>query len=219
MISIRIATPLVAACLTLILGACSSDATAPQSGHASAVVKDNPNSTSPSARMARSATLAPSADYRATSQSISGSAISSFSGSMTSTMQVAFSVDGQSWIDLGSPVQSTLQLQNADDSTTLATQATVPVGTYAYVRLTLQGAGAQVTGSFAGIAYTDAQVSVGDGGQCVIEKQVRPFTITAGGNATVVFDVNSELWITAQSVQSQTAAAAEMEAAAMAGVE
>lgn len=219
MMTNRLASLLMAASAVAILGACSGDITSTQSGHMSAMVTDNPSSTSPTASMTPSSGFAPMADYRGTAQSVSGTSSSAFSGSMSSSMKVAISADGQSWIDICSPVQNTLQLQSTGDTTTLASRTSVPVGTYAYVRLTIDGANAQVTGSFGGIAYTDAQISVANGGQIVIEKQVQPFTITANTNATVIFDLNSELWITAQSVQSHAATAAEMAVEAGAAVE
>jgi hypothetical protein len=212
----RFVTPVVAAFAVLLFGACGSDATAPQSGHASAVVTDDPGG-APAARVVRTSDATPTADRSAMAQTIDGG--SAFSGSMTATMQVAISADGQSWVNLGAPVTSSVQLQTAGDSTTLVSQTTVPVGTYAYVRLVLQdGASAQVSGSLAGIAFTNADVSIGGGGQVVIEKHVSPFTISANTNATIVFDVNSEVWVTAESAQSHTATATELEAAATAAV-
>jgi hypothetical protein len=212
----RFVTPLVAACAVLLFGACGSDATAPQSGHASAVVTDDPGGAAPATRVVRSSDAAPTADRSATAQTVDGG--STFSGSMTATMQVAISADGQSWVNVGAPVTNSLQLQTAGDSTTIASQTSVPVGTYAYVRLVLQGTNAQVSGSLAGIAFTNAALSIGGGDQVVIEKHVSPFTVSASTDASIVFDVNSEVWVTAESAQSHTATAAELEAAATAVV-
>jgi len=181
----------LAVCLGLSTAACGDDdATAPGSvGRAQGFIRDHPDRTAPAVR------TAPAPFAAAT-----------FSGTMTSNTNLAVSVDGGTWIDLGSPNGITIRMQSAD-STTVHGEVDVPVGTYARVRLTLRNAQAKLLagGSVAGIALTsDLTLTVGGSdSQVVIEKQVQPFEIRAGSRTAIHFELNSEAWATAQNAQDR----------------
>lgn len=181
--------------------ACSGDSTtsAESSVRVSAVtVDDNPSSTS--------------------STSSGGSGSSTYNGTLTGTVQAQISTDGSTWVDLGSPTSTSIALQSTGNVTTLATNATVPVGTYAYARLvitpTVQLA---VDGTANGSTYNGTVASF-TSGQIVIEKQVQPVTVAAGSTIRVAWDLNSESWLNASSFQSQSSLAAAVQTAAYATI-
>lgn len=140
----------------------------------------------------------------------------SFSGSMRADARVQVSADGSTWVDLDSPRSVTLDLQSSGSTTTVHSTATVSTGTYTRVRLILDNADATVrSGSTIGSTTlsADVQVSIGSGGQVIIEKQVEPVTVSAESQTSVVFDLNSEIWMTEDNVQAQAVSESEIESA------
>lgn len=182
---------------TLVASACGDSPTEARAT-ASAVAYDNPSSTS--------------------SASSGGSGSGTYGGTLSGMAEVAISTNGQTWVSLGAPASFNLQLQSTGNGAILKTTVSIPVGSYAHVRLTLSGASASVSGIVGGTTYGNAHVAIG-GGTVVIEKQVQPITVTESSVVRVLFDVNSELFITSQAVQSGTAAAAAVQAAVYATIE
>lgn len=191
----------VAALAAAALGvaACSDSTSVQSSARVSAVTaNDNPSSTS--------------------STGSGGSGNNGYTGTLSGTVQAQISADGQTWVDLGSPAATSIALQSTGSVTTLSTNASVPVGTYAYARLVFSpGVQAQVSGTVGGTSYSGRVVTFGSG-QVIIQKQVQPVTVTAGSTLTVAWDLNSESWLTASSLQSQTTTAAAVQAAAFAAI-
>lgn len=181
--------------------ACSSDSTTSLSSSAkvSAVtVDDNPSSTS--------------------STSSGGSGSGTYTGTLTGTVQAQISTDGSTWVDLGSPSSAAIALQSTGNVTTVASNVTVPVGTYAYARLVITpNVQLAVNGTANGSTYNGTVASY-TSGQIVIEKQVQPVTVSAGSTVSVAWDLNSESWLNSSSVQSQTALATAVQAAAYATI-
>lgn len=188
--------------LFFVIAACSDDdgptGVSAQATVATAVATDNPSSTS--------------------SAGSGGSGSSTYSGTLTGTVETQISVDGQSWVSLGQPRAVSLSLQSTTNSAQLAANATVPAGAYAYVRLVFNsGAQAQVTGTIGGATASGTVIALGSG-QVVIQKKIQPVTISAGATVRVVWDLNSELWVTSSTIQSRTAGSAAIQAAAYAAI-
>lgn len=134
-------------------------------------------------------------------------------GSFEANARVEVSVDGETWIDLGSMESVSVALQTGEDAVIHA-DASLPAETFARVRLVLENARANVlAGSTIGtdLLDVDVEIAVAGGGEVVIEKTVT-LDVSAGSQATVVFDLNSESWLDEGNVQSRTATAAELEA-------
>lgn len=184
-----------------MLAACDSDSTTGVGNTATVTataISDNPSSTS--------------------SSGSGGTNSSTYSGSLTGNAQVQISTDGQAWVSLGQPQQVSIALASTTNATTIAANASVPVGAYAHVRLVFtSGAQASLSGTIGGSNVNGTIVSLGSG-QVVIEKQIQPVTLGAGTNARVVWDLNSETWLTPSVVQSRAAAAAAVQAAAWAAI-
>jgi len=188
--------------LLLVIAACSDDGeptgVSAQATVATAVVTDNPSSTS--------------------SNGSGGSGSSTYSGTLTGTVETQISVDGQSWVSLGPPRAVSLALQSTNNSAQLAANATISAGTYAHVRLVFNsGVQAQLSGTVGGTTASGTVIAIGSG-QVVIQKQIQPVTVRAGTTVSVVWDLNSELWLTSSTMQSRTAASAAIQAAAYAAI-
>jgi hypothetical protein len=189
------------------LAACSDDGTGPGgngdgNGYARAVITDDPDVTSQH-------TTAPTLSF-------SRAGVAAFTGEFSGTAQIAISADGSTWIDLGSPAQVTVDAQSAGDETVVHGEATVPAGTYTMIRVTFEGVNIQLdAGSTIGGLTLTAGASVvvgGADGEVVIEKQVSGFTVSADASTRteVVFDLNSEAWVTESAVTGGVVSDAEV---------
>lgn len=144
-----------------------------------------------------------------------GASAPAFSGTLATNANVSVSVDGQSWVDLGSPNGITIQLQSRNDSTNVHGEVDIPAGTYRHVRLTLRES--QVTvkeGSSVGGTTLSADVNLtigGAGAEVEIRKEVPSFT--ASDLTVISFDLNSRTWLTTQTLQSGVVAAAQVQQA------
>lgn len=200
MIAIRLLSIAAAATAFSAMTACSDSTTGvgTTSEVSAATVADNPSSTS--------------------NPSTGGTNPSTYQGTLTGTAQVQISTDGHAWVAVGQPRDVSVALASTANVTTLSAGASVPVGAYAYVRLVFSsGAQASVSGQVGGTSANGTVVSLGSG-QVVIQKQIQPVTLRAGTNARVVWDLNSELWLTPAAMQSRTAAATAVQAAAWAAI-
>lgn len=144
-----------------------------------------------------------------------------YSGRLSSSATVEISANGAAWVELGSPTAVMVTLQSHAEETTVNTRASVPVGTYNLVRLTLSGAEAEIEagGVIGGITLASA-VGIrvgGSDGEVVIEKEVEPFTVKADTHVRILFDLNSEGWVTEESAEDQMAEDEEVRGSARAG--
>lgn len=188
-----------------VVPACSDDATGPD-GEAtmSVVATDDPSSQS--ASMTKDVVLA---------GFLAQQSGASYSGQFTANAQVQVSTDGSTYVDVGPPQQVTVQLQSSDGSATIHTDAALEAQSYSRVRLVLEGAQASLdAGSEVGTTVLDAALSldVGGGSQVVIERQAS-VDVGADSETTLVFDVNSEAWVTEENAQAEAVAASEVESA------
>jgi len=205
---IRAGATLLAAALLGTSG-CSNEPSgpAPGMGFARARVMDDPSSTDPSV----------TAPFLLSRTGTTGAA--AFTGSFEGDVSVAVSLDGSTWVDLGSPADVSITAQ-AGAGTDVHGEVQVPVGTYTRVRLTLAGVTARLAaGSSIGGLTLTTETSIVLGGSdesIVIEAQVPPFTVRADASARteILFDLNSESWITQAAVQAGVVADAAVESAA-----
>lgn len=197
----HIALGIAAAAVLPLLAACgggTSTSIGAQTTVSSVVLDDNPSSTS--------------------SSGTGGSGTGTYGGTLTGNVQAQLSMDGQTWYSLGQPANVSVALQSTTTATQLTANASIPVGTYAYARLVFSsGAQAQATGTIAGTSYAGTTVSLGSG-QVIIEKKIQPKQVSAGSTVTLVWDLNSELWLSGLAAQSHTATAADVQAAAYAAI-
>lgn len=192
--------------VSLPFAGCEDDTSGPENGDdvgtIEAFVTDDPQSGAP-------AVLGEAGDV---SRSMAAVA-SAFTGSIQGDFRAAISVDGETWVDLGSLNGISLSLQTTGGETSVHGQQSVSVGTYSRVRLVIDGAQAEIAaGSVIGTITlgVDTSVSIGSAGQVVVDVTVAPFTIESGTDARVVFDLNSEAWLTEPAVTLGTASEAEV---------
>jgi hypothetical protein len=171
-------------------------------GFVRALVVDQPSSSTSSA---------PSASYAPAA----GEETSSFSGTVSGQFSVAVSADGVVWYSLGSPNGVAVSVQSTGDSTDVHGEVKIPAGTYARVRLIMRNAHANLeAGSKIGglTLTTDVEVSIGGGGEIVIEKQIPAFTVSANASTRteILFDLNSEIWLNQQNAEDGEASGPEV---------
>ena len=144
-----------------------------------------------------------------------------FSGSLNGEVQVAISIDGSTWVDLGKPKAVTVSLQSTDGATVYG-RVDAPIGIYNRVRLTFSNVEARLSaGSTWGGMTLTTQVNVLLGGsdhQVVVEKSVSPFEVRASSTSMIRFDMNAETWIGIEAVQAQAVADATVQQAVAASV-
>jgi hypothetical protein len=202
----RAGATLLAAALLGTWGCSDSGGPDTGMGFARARVLDDPSSTSPHA----------TAPIWLSGSGGWGAAV--FTGSFEGDVAVAISVDGGAWVDLGPPADVTVTAQSGT-ATDVHGEVQVPVGTYTRVRLTLTGFDARLAaGSTIGGLTLTSETTVALGGAdntVVVEAQVPPFTVRAGASARteILFDLNSETWVTQAAVQAGVVADAAVESA------
>jgi hypothetical protein len=199
--------------LALPLAGCHDEPAGPgDQGRMDALVVDDAQSGAP-------AIAGRAGQELAVDRSITGRA--AFTGSAQGDFRASISVDGLTWVDLGSLKAIAVDLQTAGGETSIHGEQSVPVGTYSHVRLIIEGANAELSaGSVIGAITlgVDTFVSVNGGGPVVIELAVTPFTIGTDANARLVFDLNSEAWLTESALTLGSATATEVQTNVAAGV-
>lgn len=139
-----------------------------------------------------------------------------YHGTLTAEIQVLVSPDGVSWSALGGPGAASVALQDGEVETLVHQGGPVPSGTYRHARLVFEDASASLTaGSVFGGTELDsgAQFQVGDGSRAVLDLELpAPLDLAAGQTVTVVFDLNSEIWVSMEAV-----AEGQVDAEALAG--
>ena len=196
----------IIALLTTLLpgtGCTDNDPVAPVFGRASAGVTDG---------------TAETMGQRTGTPATSGDVV--FSGQFSASGLVEVSVDGESWVELGSPSSFLVELQRDGEESLVQADVQIPVGTYTRVRLTLTSGRVEldedVTLGGSSFAGGIAIAVGGEDGTVVIEKQVQPFTVGVDNHARLRFDLNSELWVTEISASSRAVSDHEVRRAAVA---
>jgi hypothetical protein len=144
----------------------------------------------------------------------------------TDTMSYAGTVSGSTQVEIYSTTGGWQSLGAATDAAFLIycwnaavpfVDVSVPTGTYSRVRLTLTGYEALITAGavIKGVSYTDElTIALGTGGSSVvIEKDVTPFSVTTSNDLSIIFDLNSELWLNGGVVAAGSASQASIAAA------
>lgn len=132
-----------------------------------------------------------------------------YSGRLSTSAKVEISANGAAWVELGSPEAILVTLQSHTEETTVHTRTSIPVGTYNRVRLTLTGAEVEIdAGAVLDGATLSSAVGIavgGSDGEVVIEKEVEPFTVKTSTHVRVLFDLNTEEWVTEENAEEQMA--------------
>ena len=200
---------LLLGCAAVVLAACSDDGTSPvETASMSAALTDSG---------------AASAVGGAFSSDTGGpQPVATLSGDMVGTAQVFAYTDTDGWVELNAPQNVTLALQSGTLAT-LATDTSVPPGTYTRVRLVLSDFHADVAaGSVVDGITLSTGVSIAMGGSdhmVQLEADVAPVTVAAETAATVVVDLHSASWVTQEAASAEMADDAAIQAAATASVQ
>jgi hypothetical protein len=136
-----------------------------------------------------------------------------YNGSLTGTAQIEIFSDAEGWLPVGEPTEVTFEIY-CEEAAIVEGDLAMPTGTYSQVRLTLTdfqadvAAGAVITGQTVANGFV---VTFGDGIPLVIEKAVTPFMLAAGEATTILFDLNTELWLDPEVILAGNAPAAEVQ--------
>lgn len=206
--------PLVAAAAI----ACGDDGTGPEAGETQMVVKDDPNSAQASAvraQLLRAVEADPSLveggraaveRVRSAGTTPASASAATFEGVIVADANGSVSSDGETWVEIGSPTSTTLELQSSGE-TTVHSSATIQGGSYTHVRLVLRNATATIrAGSVVGGLTLNADVDLRLGGpdsEVVIEKQVSTFEVSSDTRTTVVWEMNSEEWANEENTEEE----------------
>lgn len=127
-----------------------------------------------------------------------------YHGTLGAEVQVLVSGDRSSWVPLGTPRRLSLALQDGDAEATVHEGGEVPVGTYRHVRLIVTDAAAELTdGSTFGSIELAGGASLevaGPAGIAVDLELPAPVQLAPGQTVTLVFDLNSERWVSGEDV-------------------
>lgn len=193
-----VAAALVAALVPL---ACEDDAIGTSQAGVTAVVEDE----NPDAQAAAFASLLPlqtAADY---------------SGTLSGDTRVDVSADGETWVQLGDATQIELELQSAGDEVAVHSDVTVPLETFAFARLVLDGADVEIDpgSTIGGVTLeSSATLTIGSGTQVTVEQQLeQELDLDVGSDATLTFDLNSETWVTQDNLDDMIVSEAELRSA------
>lgn len=142
---------------------------------------------------------------------------SDFTGTVSGDARVDVSADGETWVELGEASEVDVELQSSDEETSLHTEVSAPLESFAMARLVLDGADAEIeAGSTIGGTTLETGVTISLGGpdQVVVEKQLgQTLVLNADSEATLTFDLNSEAWVTEENVDAGVVAESEIESA------
>lgn len=184
--------PALAAILALGALACGEGTAPPETAVLEAVVRDDPVTLI--AAGARGLSFAHHKQFGA----------AYYHGTLGARVQVLLSVDGVSFVPLGSPGPTSLALQDGGAEATLHEAGEVPVGTYRHVRLVISDAAAELT---AGSTFGSTELAegaslqlAGPAGFVVDLELPAPLQLGPGQAVTLVFDLNSEMWVSGEEV-------------------
>ncbi|MFQ5690090.1 MAG: hypothetical protein ACE5HQ_07450 [Gemmatimonadota bacterium] len=181
---------LLAALGLLWLGGCSSGTGPAERGRVAAVFLDDPS--------VITALFAPPSPYWLAHHKNFGG--NYFHGELDARVELLLSKDGESFVTLGAPAPLRVALQDPDVRSPFGAPASVPAGTYAYVRLVLHSATVVLwSGSRIGAVDLprDAALTLAEGADAIIDRRLTiPLRVLAGAGVTLTLDFNSEAWVT-----------------------
>lgn len=144
-------------------------------------------------------------------------ASSSYDGTVSGDARVEVSADGETWAQLEDASEIDVELQAADGEAVVHADASVPLESFTRARLVLDGADATLeAGSTVGgiTLESGTTLSLGGSGRVVVETQLEEsLDASAGTDATLSFDLNSEAWITETAVEAGTVAESAIQGA------
>lgn len=149
----------------------------------------------------------------------SPSGVATVTGTVQGNIFASLSADGIVWADLGSPNGITVTLQTVGTSTTVHGEQDAPARSYNRVRLVFNGVTVRLlSGStIGGITLTnDATLTLGGSDARVeVVVAVPAFTVDTDPSVqrTVVFELRSQLWLTAAALQAGQVDDAALQAA------
>ncbi len=138
-----------------------------------------------------------------------------YDGVATGSAMIEVYSDSGGWITLGEASEVMFDIY-CEEAAVVHADASVDADTYSLLRLTLTDfetsilAGAVIEA----VTYNDPfVVTFGDGSPVVVEKSVTPFTLTGEDSRTVLFDLNTELWLDAGVIGAGVVSAEAVESA------
>lgn len=136
-------------------------------------------------------------------------------GEFRADVRVQVEVDG-SWQDVAelAGVSTRVELRGGEDAVGITS---VEARTYDRVRVVLTNARADVeAGAEIGLGPVESSVTVmiAGGGEVAIEQNA-PVTVQANSTTRLILDLNSEIWLTANSLETSTVSRAAFESAAV----
>lgn len=137
----------------------------------------------------------------------------SYDGTVTGTAQVEVFSDADGWISLGEATDVAFEIY-CEEAAIVHGDVSLDPGTYSGVRLTLTDFQASVNAGAVVHAQTVADafvVALGDGTPLVIERTVTPFVLENGQTTTLLFDLNTEVWLDQDVVDSGVAPGADVQ--------
>ncbi|MGQ0704028.1 MAG: hypothetical protein ACT4PM_12930 [Gemmatimonadales bacterium] len=140
-------------------------------------------------------------------------------GTLQGNIFASLSADGVTWVDLGSPNGITVTLQGTGTSTTVHGEEDAPAGSYTRVRLVLNGVTARLqAGSTVGGTTLTSDLTLAIGGsdnQVEVVLVVPAFTVETDDDMqrTVIFELGSQLWLTAAALAAGRVEDAALQAA------
>lgn len=198
----------LAIALVIAVAACDDDDPMSPGGDAEgdveAVIVDDPASTAP-------AIVGPRA---------SAAANRPFTGTTSGDFRVEISTDGVTWVSLGSMNQVNVDLQSSTDETMVHASQEVAAGTYTRARLIFDGASTTIAaGSTIGALAltTDVVLTLAGGGEVTVERTIQ-LTVSDDSSSRIVFDLNSEAWVTETNVLAGAATETDVSSSIAAGV-
>jgi hypothetical protein len=171
-----------------------------------------------------------------------------YTGELGTGVLVQVSPDGRGWYNLGgrivpgpaqgasvagagggdAPLLATgpgadglhhIALQGAQGTARVNSRDPLPADTYRHVRLWLGSTYVKVTGTVGGTTYDAESIAVAVRAPLVIQRQIEPPVRLADGSAaTLVFDLNTESWLTAAALSARRVDTALVKAAATVSV-
>lgn len=138
-----------------------------------------------------------------------------YDGVATGEAQVEIYSEAGGWVSLGEASAVTFDIY-CEEAAVVQSAATVAPDTYTMVRLTLADFEMSVLAGAVVEATTHADpftISFGSGDAVVVEQSVDPFTLGEGDSATILFDLNTELWLDDGVILEGLVAASEVQSA------
>lgn len=136
-----------------------------------------------------------------------------YAGVATGDAQVEVRSAAGTWVPVGEPSAVAFEIY-CEEAAVVRSAVAIAPDTYDMVRLTLTDFELSVLAGAVLEATTHPDpFTVALGSSVVIEQSVDPFTLAEGESATIIFDLNTELWLDGVVVSEGTVAASDVQGA------